>query len=556
MLENKLDNILNNELGLKYIKIVDMDMVDDYLFIKLSNNQKILTNGKDLYDVSGFNYLDSILEIGDKLCAVMTKENTICVVDLKTMEVLFEDEKAYLISKQDERTIHVIMKIGGGNDKIYDIETKKYLPSPEDYEFEHSLGNNLYVFRKEHNTNTNFYDFQRCVINADGKIVLNNINGWIEQNNNHLIITKKNEICIIKINEDMSLDIKNIKQNGEIIAKPNYHNGNIIIIEKGIIKKYTPDFELINEFVVDELKEVIDYEIISNVLKLCLPYKVDEKQVNKHLFINIETGKLISHLRIDTYSCWNPKTYIGYESISQEVQNFHFYDADFNSIINLSATSYECVDAGNNECIFVTQTINGKNKKKQLLNTENGNIKDIDYDYVHFHHTLSYGYGVNISEHKMDFLDVNFNIIIPGFDYKKFDLNYQYDKFGYFILNDYICINKHFIDDFGQSRWRMIIQKADGKLILDSVQHKCFAIGNFIQILNNEESQFLNTVTGEIGPLSIKAPVNDIGKIDFRMLNTIDNILSINNRTQLELSCEDNKIQKVKKNTSNTKTIK
>lgn len=547
MTNNELIFSENNGLGLKHIKIIDIDKIDDYLFIILDNGQKILTNGNDLYDVSDYSHLSSMFNMGDKFCAVMTKGYSICVVDLKTMEVLFEDEKAYHISKQDDRTLHIIMKIGGGNNTIYDIETKKYLPAPDDYEFENSLGNNLYVFREQHNSDTNFYDYKRCVINANGKILLKDIDGWIELSDNHLIISKKNKLCVVKINEDSTLEMKTIEQNEKIIAKPTNHGGNLIIMEKGAIKIYTPDLELVNEFFVDELDEVIDYETVSDTLKLCLPHTINGEQINKHLFINLNTGKSISHLRIEGYPYWVPTTYIGQDSIDSKITDYHFYNANFDSIIRVSANDYESVES-NKECMFVIRTLDGENERKQLLNTENGNIRDVDYDYIHFHLSLPYGYGVNLSTKKMDFFDENLNIVIPNFDYKKFNMNYWHEEFGYFIINDYICINKHFVGDFGQSRWRTIIQKANGEVILDSVQHKCYPMGNFIQIIHNEDSEFLNTITGEIGPLGITATLDETGKIDFKRVNNVNNILSIGNGIPLGLpSAEENQTPKVKK---------
>ena len=98
MLDNELENILNKELNVNHIKIIDIDKVDEYLFITLDNEQKILTNGKDLYDVSEYSYLSNMFNLGDKFCAVMTKGYSRYVVDLKTREVLFEDEKAYYIN--------------------------------------------------------------------------------------------------------------------------------------------------------------------------------------------------------------------------------------------------------------------------------------------------------------------------------------------------------------------------------------------------------------------------------------------------------------------------
>lgn len=60
MLDNGLETISNGELDTKSTKIIDMDNVDDYLFIILDNEQKILTNGKNLYNVSDYSHLLNI----------------------------------------------------------------------------------------------------------------------------------------------------------------------------------------------------------------------------------------------------------------------------------------------------------------------------------------------------------------------------------------------------------------------------------------------------------------------------------------------------------------
>ncbi len=256
---------------------------------------------------------------------------------------------------------------------------------------------------------------------------------------------------------------------------------------------------------------------------------------------------------IEGYPYWTPLTYIGQDSIGSEITDYHFYHADFEPIITISANSYESVDS-NKERMFVIRTFDGENEHKQLLNAENGSIRDVDYDYIHFHLSLPYGYGVNLATEKMDFFDENLNVIIPDFDYNKFHFSYYHEGFSYFIVNNYLCIYKHFVDGYGESRWRTILQKSDGKIILDSIQHKCYAMGNFIQIIHNEDSEFLNTITGEIGPLGITAPVDKNGKIDFKKIGNINNVLSIENDTSLRLlSTEEEKTSKVKKLLPNQK---
>lgn len=534
MLDESKIKVSNASVNFRSISIANVYKLKDYLFIKFDNMQKILTNGHDLYDVSDYDYVDYIFNMGNRLCGVFIKFSKTFVIDIKTREILFEDENAYNVSKKDDRTLHVIKKIG--NNAIYDIKTKKYLLPPKNYEFENSLGNNLYVFR-EKDEKKNFFDNKRCVINADGKVLLKDIDGWIEAIDNYIIIKRSHSICVININEDSILDMKTIKKDSEMIADPDYHYGNIIVIKKGAIEIYNLDLEPTNKFIIDDLNEVIDYEIISNILKICIPYTSSDKQINKHLFINLETGAIITHVRIEPYPYWTPTTYIGQDSIESGLKDYHFYDSGFKNIISVCANSYEDIDSNVANTIFLIKGINGDIEKELLINTENGNIKENNYDYIHFHLNLSYGYGVNYNNKRMDFFDRDFKVIISDFDYNKFNLNFIYTEFDYFITNDYLCIKTRVLDSYGQYRLRTIIYRANGQVILDSFNCKCYALGDFIQIVDNKESKFLNTITGEIGSLVIEAPVNNSGKIDFNNINNIGSILDVS----------DDKVLRIKK---------
>ncbi len=538
----------NNESELKNIKIINTEKVDDYLFIVLENGQRVLTNGIELYDVSNYNHLFNVFNMGNKLCAVMQKGySTYVVVDLKTMEILFEDNRAYHISKQDDRTLHVIMKIGGGNNNIYDIETKRYLPSPINYEFENSLGNNLYVFREEHKSEIDFYDYKRCVINADGKVVLNGINGWIELCNDNLIVKNRDGIYIVKINDGNVPIISTIVQSKKLIAKPEYYKGRIIIMEKGVIRIFTPNLNLINQFKIKELKTVFDFEVVSNVLKLCLPHKKDGKKVSKHLFMNLKTGKSISHVRIDGYPYWTPDVFVGKDELNDdeiyyfeydktyELTEYHFYDSNLNKIFDVKGNFYSEID-GNT---FMVKTWNGKSFQRKFINAKTCIVKECDYDLIKFLPNSLYGYAFNAITDMLDIIDRDLNIIIPNIDYKKFGLIKSNDfiNFNYFVVNNYVCITEG-----SQS----LILNANGEIILDSMQHKCYPIGNLIQISNDDESEFLNTLTGKIGQLSVITPTDVDGKIDFNKIEDLTNFFQIEGTTQLSLPLSDEQSPKVK----------
>ena len=527
----KCGDMMPNEVGLKNIKVLNVENCNDYLFITLDNGQKILTNGTDVYDVSIYSHISNLFNMGDRLCAVLIKGYSRCVlVDLKAMEVLFEDDKASFISKQDDNTIHVIKKIGCGNNTIYNIDTKKYLPLPEDYEFENALGNNLYVFREKGDLDSDFYDYKRCVIDVSGNIVLKDISGYIELCGDYLIINKRNEFSIVKRGKDNTPIINTITQNNEIIAKPEYHDGHIIIMEKGLIKIYTLDLELVNKFEMSELDSVIDFERVSNILKICLPYEIDGKEVDRHIFLNLKSGKMITHIRILGYPHWTPEVFVAKDSLNDEkVSSFeegkiydqteyHFYDSSFDKIDSIKGNSYYEID----DYTFMVSSFDGEEYHRKFINAKTRVIKDCNYSVIKFSSDNIYGYGLNTITDMVDIIDRNLNVIIPNIDYHRLDLNKHdiHDEFNCFVVNEYVCIIT-----CDKSKIRYVIQKASGEIILDSKEHNCYPMGDLIKIVKDNKSEFLNTVTGQFEQLSLTASTDENGKISFNEIRNTTNLL-------------------------------
>lgn len=551
MSNSSLTEKSNNKIGFKEIKIKDISYVDEFLYIAFDNGQKLLINEKTkkIYDLSSYSRFVEIYEMGDKLCAVLLKGYTVYFVDLDNMEVIYSDNDASFISKQDDRTIHVVKRIDKGNNAIYDIVTKKYLSSPEGYVFENSLGNNLYVFC-ERDYNKDFHEKKRCVINANGDIILSETQGFIELSDNHLIIIKKDELSVVGINQDSTFNIKTFKKDENIIAMPKYYDGNIVIIEKGLVKIISPRLELLNIFKIDNLEEVIDLEIVDDTLKLIISSGTDENKSSKQLYINLKNGKYISHLCIEGYPYWMPTTFIAQDTLDDDgITDLHFYDANFDFVATIPASYYENID-GRNECIFHIFLESGNESKKYLINTQKSISTETDYDIVCYHLEFPYGYGANYSTGMLDFLDDEFNILIPNIDFKKFGLRLGYGNFNYFIINDYVRIDIVVSDEYGENKKdRCIILRADGKVIMDSTECKGYPIGNFIQIIHaNNDVEYLNTLTGEIGPLQITAPIDENGKIVINGIEDYNSIFSVNNTEQLLLpsSCNEQEPKVIK----------
>lgn len=523
---NHLNTISN--LGYKNLEIIDVEKVGDWLFIILENNQKILTNGKEVYDVSEYDHLKDIFVIQGRIYASFVKNFYVCLIDIVTGEVMFSDSNAYYINMRDERILYVIKNVG--NNTLYDLVTKKYLSVPEDYEFEKALGYHLYVFR-ENNHNKKFYELKRCVVNADGETLMSQIEGYIYLIDNYLVIKKSAELSIFELKDGKPTPVKFLEKGNEIIANPDIYKEYILIVEKGVIKLIKPSLEIVKEFKIENLDEIIDMEWVGDTLKLALPYTEDGKKINKQMHINFKTGKIISHVRIDGYPYWTPTTYVGRDIASfssEEGTDFHFYDGDSNTFLSINAKYYDAL--GNNEQIFFI--VSSKDDKNYLLNSETKVLQEVPYSSVCFHPTYPYGFAVKKGTDTIDFIDKDFNILVSNINYKEYELNLELGGFGYFIVNGYLRLNVPFEDEYGRSRNRCVLIAPDGEVLIDSVTSKCYPLGDFIQIINGKKSEFLDTKTGKKGVLSIKAPINDDGTIDFSKLGNIASIFAISNESK------------------------
>ena len=140
------------------------------------------------------------------------------------------------------------------------------------------------------------------------------------------MINNDDKIRIINLNDEGNIEEKTVEFNKNLLTKPIFYDGKIVLVKKGLIEIYDLELNLINSIEVNDLNKVVDYELTNNTLKFCIPYQ----DTNKHLFVNLKSGKTISHVRIEPYPWWIPTTYIGREKINDEEQDYYFYDEEFN----------------------------------------------------------------------------------------------------------------------------------------------------------------------------------------------------------------------------------
>ena len=230
---------------------------------------------------------------------------------------------------------------------------KRYIPVPVNYSFEKSLGNGLYLFEESVYHRKSYSEYKSLLTDINGKIILDNINGFAYFNNNHLIISNDEGLMIIGVEEGAATSVKIIKKDDKVLAKPGYNDENILIVEKNCVKLLDVYLNEVKKINVDGLDKVLDSEWEGEVLKILVPFEENGKQINKHLFINLNNDKVIYHVRIDGYPYWVPTTFIGRDAAREDNTEYYFYNKDFEFITKIKAEAYQDIDDERSDLFFI-----------------------------------------------------------------------------------------------------------------------------------------------------------------------------------------------------------
>ena len=507
--ENKV-----NYQNIKYI-----DIIDEHLFIKLGDNSCFLTNGIKTIKINpNYEHIKKLIIYDNTYYGLIDNQ----IINLNTDEVLLTDSSIYNIYKEDDETILVI-RIEKPN-ALFSLITKKYLPAPDNYEFERNLDNHLYSFcEKNYDKNPN--DLQRVIINSTGKVLFENIeNGHIQNYNNNIIFINDNRIII-----------QNIQNLDERVTVPNndatkYYNGNIYIIKNNQIIILDSNLNEVKIIPVPDLDKVYDWEVTGGIIKLQLPTIINGCDFYKFVYINIANERMIQHNHIEALPYYTPEFYIGFDSLKDDEYNdlkiqkpneentYYFYDKDFNKIMEIKGDEYEDFNDGK----FIIHRYTENEWKKIFVNLHEGIIKECPYDGVHFDKIAQIGHGYNKNTDMIDIFDENLCPLFTNINYKDYNINKHVVDITYRIVNKILI----FQIQHNRRVLRNIIFDENKNILLNSDHHACKPIGNLIQIreYNDDENDsiYLNTLTGEMGTLSINQE-NDIPKL---IMNNQKNILS------------------------------
>ena len=519
--------------------------INGYYYIKLENEQSFITDGKKVYDTSFYGDVRDIFLMGESLYAVC-KAYSVELVNLDTKKIIFSDETVSNIYRVDDQVVCVIRH---GIKTLYNICSKEFLNEDNKYGYEYSLGNGFYSF-VEKDSEKKGYELKRFVINSKGDIIFDNIEGYPHIETNHLIINQGDTLRVLTFSSNQSY-FENVFEKGEnILVKPLYVNGQIILVEKGFVRFYSLDNELLKEVKIDGLEYIYDSQYVNGILKLCVAESREKDASTRHVFLNINSGNVISHFRIKEYPYWTPNCFVGFETYndvykrfeegnSYDASHFHFYGKDFNKFADIKGNIMKELDLS---ALFLIKTWNGEGFDQVFVNGFSQIVKPCMYDSIYFEDQAAAGYAINNSEDKMDVVDMNLNVLVDHVDLKvEFG---AYHIWNAFLVNGYVAL---ILAYYGVSNsYRTILFNPDGEVIKET-SYKAFPMDNTMQLFGpiGSKSLFLNTKTGEIKPLTITAKADPVTRlIDFDAINNIKGLLPDNE--MLKFNSQDKAKEKVK----------
>ncbi len=479
----------------------DEETEKNWLYVRLQQGNKFITDGEVVYDVREYGVLKEVFSLHGELCASFQKADDFKVIALKTKEVLFQDNKAYAVYKLDDKTLEVHRT--SSKPTVYNLEAKKYLTVPDAYCFAYRLENGLYVFQENLTQKTNsVYRLKNMVLNQEGEAILSEVQGFISCHASKLTIREEDAFHLVTLENEKVVQTNTFQKNDTLLALPEiWQEDKLILVEKNRIGIWNTNMELLHEIKVN-LTEVLDMECMEDLLKLYIPYEVENKKVGRHLFIDLKQAKMLSHVRIDSYPHFHPRIYMGFDFLKQRKKYF-FYNENFEQIKTASIDHCTLLDDAKH-CLFFFETSLEKDTiKKELFNADTGAFKEVDYDSVFFFDAC--GYGVHEEMGTIDLLDENFHVLFPSFAYKKYNFKLSRTDFCFQVVNGYLCLWGDFVDDFGNSSTRIIILDKEGKTLVNSCGHTYKILGDVIQVSENDTltSQFLNTRTGNFKAVEI-----------------------------------------------------
>lgn len=479
---NKIDNSL---------KINHIYSVDNCLVI-LTTKENYLYDGINLYSLKKYKNVDKVIVFNKEIYVVVSEDGVANLIYLKDLEVVLQSQSSIGMNLLNGRYISVHSY--GEKVKLFDLQYKKFIKGPSDLKFDFILAEDLFVFENDE------YDsdkHKRYLVNSDGDIVYKCENSFPYFVNGNLFLINRKDEEINIIHDFLGKREKStiIKKQGIVLGKPQYYNGDIVIVVEDGILIMDADMNIKKKVPYDVKYPISDTTIERDSFLM----RIKIKDSYRTLCVGLSSDYVIEHDSIELLPYWldRKRTLKCYDKLDEGINLYYLYDESGNFLYQKKSKDAHIVE-NEDYNLFIFYGIDGTNKNC-IYNIDSGEERIIPWHNVEFglnNNSVYQNYALCYNEEtdKYDIIDDNLTVCFSGIDLKM--LKRGISNISYVVNNNYVSILEP-VANGPQTFFHKIVVDKDNNIIYNGYDAVITHIGKYIEIKEGNELRYLNTITGE-----------------------------------------------------------
>lgn len=489
-------------------QLINIETVDDYIFIETNVTSFLIDKDKNAYDVGKFGHAEHVFNMGDDIFAVLDEKYKQNLVNIKTKEVYISQRNCYSgIYRINDDFVYTAGSDYGKN--VFNIRTKKFIKPEVDIPVEYSMAIAPNLFMYENNDYHNQI-YQHFVINQDGKLVYNCGAYFPYYTEGTLVLSllKDNEVVLVRNVCTEFPEVETIRQNKIVNSNPlihenEEHKADAVCFVSGTYFTIT-DF---NMNVIKKYPLNIDYDDVEIQLWGDVAVIIVGKEEKFYcIALNIKTGKQIKHhgIWVLPLDVKGPTVIRGCDPLENQQYMFTLYDEDGNEYThhqakdcfnihnaNMNLYKYTRVDGTDQNIVYDIFT----RKEKKIPWYDVKFRIDSKFNYMPF------GCGLRYDEtHQyliIDIVDEELNVVYEGLTSNEYRINGE--DFRYEFKNNLLFLTIPMYNG-PRTYYKKVVLDKNGNKLYDSFNGSLSFIGNFLQVIDEENNRtyYIDSRTGEI----------------------------------------------------------
>lgn len=505
-----MGEIINQKASIQEKSIIKrVRELNDGYFVIETNKTILLTNGKDVYDIKNHKKAKKVLIINNELYLFVYENFTGKLIKLPNQEIIFVERDIYDILIPLESNKYLILLSSGPTSLLFDLTKMRFVCKNVKCKFSYILSDDLFVF--EDYNHDDKYNRKIYIFNDREEMVMDCGFSLPYLINGNIVRQIDKEIYI---NHDFFTDgdkVTVLAQGGALLARPRIYKNNFVIVVDGFIKIVNADIDTIKSIPFDTEREFIDTVVEKDYFIM----KVKKDEVIKNVVIHLDKCFVIEHDGIDALPYWEEevrKTLIGYDKVMAPIKDglmktagyvITFYNEDGKVLFSSDElyTSVDILSSGKDNLFKLTKA----DENIDVFNIDTLELVSIPWGPNITFSDYGYAFCFNNETGLYDVIDEDLNICFKEIDLNEHDLDSFPSPF-LFLLNKLICLIKF----LPYNQERIVILDEEGNTYLDSANSVVNIVGNYIEVIEDDNIKYINSITKTISNNSIPALPNNL----------------------------------------------